>query len=263
MALKTMMTIALLLSASSAAWARTSSEIQNAPAMENPAPLTVGAPLWRGFTAGLDANAVVEQLQKFPEISEAKLKIRKGRFPEIKLKFNSRFSLFGFQFEPNFIFNEGGLNSINLSSASVCEGERFQNSLNNLVAGLSEKYPKRLTIVNDLGSEVKNQTGFTDDFTQVIMTISYFQPPSAYEVARAKLDASLASAEKRYDAFSKNLNASMMELRRNNAISSCPSVDGNTRSIILTYRSRSESIRNQMQSEKIKEEKQERDIDGI
>lgn len=223
-----------------------------------------GVPLWRGLMAGSDVNSVVVQLKTLSEIKEAEARLKKGRPPEIKLKYNAEgLTLFGFRFDLSLDFEANSLNKVYLNSASVCDGVPYENSLTKLFEGLLERYPQKLKVVNSDGTESKNNLAFTDGVTQVSLVLRGSMPPSGYDVASANLDASLAEAKQSYDALTKRLRASQLERTRNYALIACPASEGLMRSVSLIYSSRAQDVASQIQDRNRREEANRRDSERL
>lgn len=225
---------------------------------------TPSVPLWRGLIAGSDVNAVIAVLQALPEIKEAEARLKKGKPPEIKLKYNSEgLTLFGFRLKLGFNFENSSLSEVFLNSESVCNGVPYENSLTKLFEGLLEKYPKKLKVVNSDGTEAQNSFAFTDGVTQVTLVVRGSMPPSGYDVASANLEATLAEAKQSYDALTKRLHASQLERTRNYALMACPASEGIMRSIALVYSSRAQEVVAQIQDQNRKEEANRRDSEKL
>lgn len=215
-----------------------------------------GVLLWQGFTTGMDAESVAALLRGLPEIKSAEYKQKNGRYPEIKIKYQSGgFEIFGFRFKIDFMIDQTGLKQIDLRTGGVCAGQAFESALSDLAKGLGSRYPRSLKLVDSYGAEVKDKMGFTDDVTQVQMDVDGSIPPSEFSVARANLEASLAEAQGSYDAFSKRSAATQLAMTRSIAISACPRSEGEQRNVTLIYTSRAEKIDNQNRAEQIKNEK--------
>lgn len=202
-------------------------------------------PLWRGTASGQTLDEVLAIIRTLPEISEADFKVKKDGSVEPRIKYkNNGIALFGLNFKLDFEFFDLRLSKTYLKSNLSCAGVDFSKNIESLIDGLIKKYPNKLRVVDSNGTELKNQIGFTDGETQVQFTLYATVPPSAYAVASANLEATLAEAKKEYNAFSKRLTASRLDIARTSAMNACPGSEGHMRTVSLQYSARAESLSN-------------------
>lgn len=241
-----------------------SSSIANqAAVVDGTVPGSFETPLWRGLLYGMDRNAVAAHLRTLPEVAHVEVRSRRNREPEIVLRYNGDgLSLFGFKLDPSFEFESNALTAVTIRSKAVCTGPSFDESSINLVAGLREKYPRQLRVVDEHGVPEPDKIAFTDGTTQVMVTISISAPPSAREVASANLDAALARSRDQ-SAMYLTLLASRLERERDNALTACPRSEGQKANVILQYNSHTVTL-DEMERRRIQEDNQNRrDIDKL
>lgn len=235
------------------------------PSSGQTAPVTsFGVPLWRGLILGMDANAVALLLQTLPEIKQAKVRLKKGKPPEIKIDYNpAGIALFGFRMNLGFDFGATGLRQVSLVSEPVCRDAAFPTRLGNLGEGLAEKYPRKITVVKADGSPSETELAVTDERTLVNVGVRAVTPPSEYAVARADVDYELAKAEKSFSAMSVGMAALQLKFARQNALRACPATDGIMAGVTLVYSSYAESVAHQDSSRARQNEQNRKDREKL
>lgn len=225
---------------------------------------SVGVPLWRGLISGMDANAVALQLQKLPEVQQAEVRQKKNKPPEIKIKyFPEGVALFGFKMNLRFKFETSGLEQVYLVSEPVCGDAGFQTRVKSLAAGLGEKYPRAIKVLGTDGAKSENEFAVTDEVTLVLVGLRSAAPPSAYEVAKANLEASLAKARNSYGGMSESYSALLLKFARENALRACPGTEGVMGSVTLAYSSYAKTRAQQDSSRAWEAEQNRRDKDKL